>query len=76
MTETINSILAGKNFAPPNRSNHKLVEPLNHTVQLKKEDQSNFPSSLKGIHRLNAALANDQPLQNNVPRGYYVNMLV
>ena len=76
MSETINPNPTGKNLSPPNRPSHKPVDPLNPTVRLKKEDQSHFPFSLKGFHRLDAALANDQPLRNNVPRGYYVNILV
>ena len=76
MTETINSILAGKDFSPPNRSNHKPEDSQNPTVHLKKENHTHSIFNLEGIQRLNVALANEQPLRNNVPRGYYLNILV
>ena len=75
MSEIINSILSGQ-ISDQIVSNQKQKRQLNSSTQ---ETEGKLPvnkNGKNGLWRLNSALANDQPLRDNVPRGYYLNILV
>ena len=75
MSEIVNSILSGRS-SPLSDTSRKLTNQ-DH-VRSKPPGSEEAPSKkmLNNFHQLNSALASDQPLKDNVPRGYYLNILV
>ena len=75
MSEIINSILSGKALEQGSvaRRPKNLLSSDNHAPE---KEPSISKKGKKDLWRLNSALANDQPLKDNVPRGYYLNILV
>ena len=77
MTETLNSILSGRSFVntqtPSNKEGKEIISESDHT---RKEENLKLIKEQRSLWRLNSVLASDQPLKDNVPRGYYLNITV
>ena len=76
MTETLNSILAGKT---PLRSQDLRLSNEDGGIRAQKienEDKIQLIKEQKGLWRLNSVLSSEKPLKENVPRGYYLNITV
>ena len=75
MTNTLNAILSDRQH----RAVQPKAEPRTQVSSLSQEDETMHSLNEKkdrGSWRLSSALENDKPLKDNVPRGYYLNILV
>jgi hypothetical protein len=75
MSEIVNSILSGR-LSPLADSGKKLTHQENAHIKSADADEVRPKKVVKDFQRLNSALASDQPLKDNVPRGYYLNILI
>ena len=76
MKQTINSLLSGRAIDTAQFTNSKPRNSLKTIPNGNSTDVISSAMEQRGLRRLNSALASDLPLKDNVPRGYYLNILV
>ena len=76
MKQTINSLLSGRALDSAQVTNSKPRNLLKTVPNGNSTDIISSAMEQRGLKRLNSALASDIPLKDNVPRGYYLNIVV
>ncbi len=76
MTKSINQILSGRNFLPAQNTGNETGQKEVNPASVKREESIELIKQQKSLWRLNSVLASDEPLKDNVPRGYYLNITV
>lgn len=76
METNINNLLSGRPASVTRPSGYKADSVRDIQVRANTTEQNASEQEKQGLRRLNSALNHDEPLRDDVPRGYYLNITI
>jgi len=76
MDTNINNLLSGRPASVGRPSGYRAESVRDIQVRANTTEQKSSEQEKQGLRRLNSVLNHDEPLRNDVPRGYYLNITV
>lgn len=76
MDTNLNNLISGRPAVSSRPSGYQADTVRDVKVRANTTEQSQSEQEKHGLRRLSSALNNDEPLRDDVPRGYYLNINV
>lgn len=76
MDTHLNNLISGRPASAVRPAGYQADTVRDIRARANATEPSQTEQEKQGLRRLNAALSNEEPLRNDVPRGYYLNISV